>query len=195
MSSPRTSSHKVSAGCLAKLQCWHAYLIRYRVPGQPGFCNVWGVHCRLGCLQCKPPRLFPTLFNSHEQREPGFSTCVCADITGNINLTGWWRHTVDVQISSICCRGRLFTLSSGYPVWMDVTPYLWPHLLLFSSSTACFPFPLYLSLAENQTGVPSGQQGVGVSEVSTSALLVVQMCGFMCHCKGLVNGCHGRSLP
>lgn len=33
-------------------------------------------------------------------------------------------------------------------------------------SSACVPLPLHLTLAENQAGVPSGQQGVGVSEVS-----------------------------
>lgn len=45
----------------------------------------------------------------------------------------------------------------------------------FFSFTACFPFPLYFSLAENQTGVPSRQQGVGVSEVSIS------YCRFRCN--------------
>lgn len=39
---------------------------------------------------------------------------------------------------------------------------------VFSPFPACLPLPLYFSLAENQTGVPSGQQGVGVSEVSIS---------------------------
>lgn len=55
---------------------------------------------------------------------------------------------------------------------------------LFFSFPACLPFSLYFSLAENQTGVPSGQQGVGVSEVSiivvdSSVILesVVQMYG------------------
>lgn len=27
--------------------------IRHRVPGQPSFCNLWRVHCSLGCLQRK----------------------------------------------------------------------------------------------------------------------------------------------
>lgn len=29
------------------------FLIRYRVPGQPSFGYLWGVHCSLGCLQCE----------------------------------------------------------------------------------------------------------------------------------------------
>lgn len=43
-------------------------------------------------------------------------------------------------------------------------------ILSFFSSSACFSFPLYLSLAENQTSLPSGQQRVGISEVSISPL-------------------------
>uniref|UniRef100_A0AAQ4P6D4 Ring-box 1, E3 ubiquitin protein ligase n=1 Tax=Gasterosteus aculeatus aculeatus TaxID=481459 RepID=A0AAQ4P6D4_GASAC len=40
-------------------------------------------------------------------------------------------------------------------------------------NVTCLPLPLYLPLAENQTGVSSGQQGVGVSEIRTLAVLLL----------------------
>lgn len=31
----------------------YVVFVRYRMPGQPGFCHVWGVHRGLGRVQCK----------------------------------------------------------------------------------------------------------------------------------------------
>ena len=54
---PRSFSWMVSV--LWNCICWHLSRCptRYWVPGQPGFCYLWGVHCSLGCLQCEFPYL------------------------------------------------------------------------------------------------------------------------------------------
>ncbi len=59
------------------------------------------------------------------------------------------------------CNVSLMTHTNQ--IW-TVSVRLW-HNCVFGSA-ACVSFPLHLSLAEDQTGVSSGQQRVGVPEVS-----------------------------
>lgn len=43
---------QMSLGCFGELHYRYVHLIRYWVPGQPSICDIWGMHCSLGCLQC-----------------------------------------------------------------------------------------------------------------------------------------------
>lgn len=46
--------------------------------------------------------------------------------------------------------------------------------VIFSVCSACISFPLHLPLAKDEAGVSSGQQGVGVPEVSAVSRFYTQ---------------------
>lgn len=83
---------------------------------------------------------------------------VSCSTNSHVVLTTWWCFYFICTASDVFLY---FYIILMLPMWT------------FSKrvpSSACFPLPLHLPLAKNQTGVSSGQPGVGVSEVSRRTL-------------------------